>query len=471
MSSLLLPRQQQLNRLFHLMVVFAVLGPTLGIKIPWGAAEPWINVTLFRIAFFLLVASLIIRWVQEQSLESTHLYPIRWHTGFFAFWVLYSAASLAWAANLGYGIRYTVFLVTMLLLCLSFPFFLKNAGKIICSVRVLFGVYFTMVVFGLIESLTFWHLPASRYFGTDSPNPTSFFTNQNDFATAITLGLPFLVTAMYMLPIRRRTKGLLYVTGIIALCVLFITGSRSNSGFALPLAGIAWLVLIKFTLNGRQLRRHLLKGIGLLVLAALLVNLLNHTLLSQHTRDRLGATMGVIQDLRGDWSIQKDGTQPQEEPASGDQSINMRKALIMNGLQFLHQSNYFGVGAGNIEHHMVGAPGTGGKVNIHNWWVEILVNYGVAIFLLYMALYGWLLYRLWRLARIENADTLSPTVRWGAAASLIALVGYFFGGMSPSTAIHFTPMWIVYGLALAVVAVGTREEKGESGRKAAERKE
>ncbi|WP_146172120.1 O-antigen ligase family protein [Melghirimyces profundicolus] len=456
MTSLLLPRQQQLNRLFHIMVVFAVLGPTLGVP------GPGFKVTFFRVTFFLLVAGLIVRWVNKHSMQSFHMYHIRWHIAFFAFWTLYAAVSLTWAGHLGYGVRYTVFLVTMLLLTLSFPFFVKHGRNMEQTSRILFWVFFVLVVFGLIESLTFWHLPSSRYYmNPNAPNPTSFFKNQNDFATSITLGLPFVVTALYMLPMRRKTRWLIYSTGIIALCCLLMTGSRSNSGFALPLAGMAWMVLIPFTVERRKLtRKNLLKGVGLLVLAVLVVNLLTSTLLSQQARDKLGTTLGVIQDLQGSWQLpEQDPAAGEESPASGDQSINIRKALIINGLLHLHRSHYLGVGAGNIEYYMAGDPGVGGKTNMHNWWVEILVNFGVLIFTLYMFLYFWLLVRLWKLADRKNAAVLPPVIRWGATACLISLIGYFFGGMSPSTAIHFTPMWVVYGFALTVVAVGTRQLK------------
>ncbi|SMO66584.1 O-antigen ligase family protein [Melghirimyces algeriensis] len=459
MSSLLLPGSQQLNRLFHLMVVFAVLGPTLGVQVPWGTSDPWLNVTFFRATFFLLVAGLVIRWVNEHSLESSHMYPVRWFTAFFAFWILYATVSLTWVADLYKGLRYSAFLLIMLSLCLSFPLFIKNHLNMENTSKVLFGVFFILVVFGLSESVFLWHLPVSRYYEQNVPYPTSFFTNQNDFATTITLGLPFLVTALYMIPMRRRNKGLIYTTGIIALSCLLITGSRSNSGFALPLITISWLISIFFTVERTKLRRHFLKGVGWVFLGILLVAVLSSTLISPQIRDKLGTTMGVIQNLQKDWQLQQDGDVVESgDPAPEGKSISIRKALIINGLRFLHHSNYLGVGAGNIEYFMEGAPNVYNKTNIHNWWAEILVNFGVLVFTLYMCLYIWLLHRLWRLARITNTG-LSPVIRWGATASLIALIGYVFGAMSPSTAIHFTPMWIVYGFALAVVAVGEREQE------------
>jgi teichuronic acid biosynthesis protein TuaE len=454
MSTLPLPRQPKLNMLFNLMVIFAVLGPTLGIPMPG------FKMTFFRLAFILLAAGLILRWVDQQRLESFHMYPVRWFTGFFAFWFAYAVLSLTWVVNMGMGIKYVVFLFTMLLLCLSFPFFVKSEKNLEQTSQVLFGVFSLIVVYGLVEAVTFWHLPSSRYFGEDSGDPTSFFSNQNDFATAITLGLPFLATAMYMIPMRRKLRTMVYIIGVIALCCLFVTGSRSNSGFALPLAFLTWLAILPFSVKREDLnRKNITKGIVLVLVAAIITVGLTSTLLSDKTRSKLGTTLGVIHDLRQPWNFQDDGQQPQgeEEPASGDKSIAIRKYLIMNGLHFLRNSHYMGVGAGNIEALMKGAPGVEGKTNMHNWWAEVLVNFGVPIFVMYMGLYFWLLYRLWRLASLKQSPRISPWIRWGAVASFISLIGYFFGGMSPSTAIHFTPMWVVYGFALAVIATGERE--------------
>lgn len=458
MSLLWMTGQRQLNRLFHLMVVCAVLGPTLGVTL-----LPGFRMTGFRVVLFLLVAGLIIRRIRHHSPELSPLVPVRRYVAFFACWAIYGWVSLTWAGHLESGLKYSSFLVMMLLLCLSFPYFIHSSGSIRRSSRILFGVFFVLVIFGLVESLTMWHLPVSRYFGENQPYPTSFFTNQNDFATAITLGLPFLVTALYMIPMRRWNKGVVYATGVIALVCLLMTGSRSNSGFALPLAGLVWGLLIPFTVERWKLNRtHLLKGAGLLLLAILLVHQLTSILLSQHSRDKLGSTLGVFQDLQG-WDFREGGEEKLKQAASGDQSIHTRKALIANGLRLLHQSRYLGVGAGNIEYYMQGMPGVD-KTNIHNWWAEVLVNFGVVIFIPYMALYFLLLYRLWRLARVKGPKLPSPWIRWGAVSSLIALIGYFFGGMSPSTAIHFTPMWVVLGFALAVVAAGSREREAGSPR-------
>lgn len=459
MSSLLMPRQPRLHLLFHLMVAFALLGPTLGIRLPG-----LFNITFFRVAFILLAAGLLVHWVKSHVPAFGHLKPIRWFAAFSAFWFFYAVISLTWVANLSFGVRYMTFLGTMLLLALSFPQFLKGIDMLKQTVKVLYGVFAVIVVVGIIEALTFFHLPSSRYYGTDASAVTSFFNNQNDLATAVNLALPFLAAAMVMLPLTRRGKTAVYITGILALSCLFITGSRSNSMFGLPLITVLWLGLIPFVLPRKQWwnLKNLLRGAVLLTVAVVTVATLTNTLLSDHTRTKLSTSLGIVQDLKGNWApfpAERTEEPVMDEPPSGDKSVSIRKYLIGNGFHFLAESHFLGVGAGNVEHYMAGAPGVEDKTNIHNWWMEVLVNFGVMIFALYIGLYLWILWRLWHLAGVRRNPQLSPWIRWGAVSCLISLIGYSIGGMAPSTAIHFTPMWVVHGFALAVIVLGERNSR------------
>jgi hypothetical protein len=456
-NELLFPRQNRLEHLFYFMIAFALLGPTLGIPL----TEEF-NLTFFRIAFVLLAGGLIMRWALQKNLETDSMYPVRWYAAFFAFWFVYGVISLTWAVSVGHGIRYLIFLGMMMPLALSFPFFIHSGTNFWRTQRVLFWVFAAIVYFAVIESITLIHLPSSRAFGTDQATVTSVFTNQNDLATCITLGLPFLATALFMLDLEKKHKILVYATGVLAIYALLATGSRSNTFFALPLAALALVVLIPQVVPREKLTK---KNIGralIALLAALLIaNTLSAIFLSEEAREqartKLASTLGFLLDInKGSWNLE-DGDREVVQGETG-QSATVRKYLVLNGLRFLQDSHFLGVGPGNIEPLMQGAPKVN-KINMHNWWVEVLVNFGVIIFVLYMSLYFWMLWRLFKLASIKHSPEVGPVIRWGATASMVALIGYFFGGMAPSTAIHFTPMWICYGIGLAVIALGENRKK------------
>jgi O-antigen ligase len=84
--------------------------------------------------------------------------------------------------------------------------------------------------------------------------------------------------------------------------------------------------------------------------------------------------------------------------------------------------------------------------NLHNWWLEVLVNGGLLVFVGYLLFYAGLVWGLFRVA----LTTERALIAFAAAALLAALAGYTFGALSPSSAIHFTPMWIHFGLSMAV---------------------
>jgi teichuronic acid biosynthesis protein TuaE len=448
-------QQNRFETLFYLMVVFALIGPSFGIPVSAG-----FTLTLFRLFFVLLGFSLLVRWVRERELRISYTRSIQWVALFFLFWFIYGVISLTWVVSLSNGIRYLIFLGMMCLLTLSFPAFVKTDRQYEKLTRILFGVFTFIVFWGVFESITLLHLPSSRAFGTSFAYVTSVFTNQNDLGTCITLAFPFLIAGLIMLKVKRKYQWMLYFMAVYAIYVLLATGSRSNVLFALPVSMIMLVIALAFAVDkSTWSKKFWIKSMCALVAGILIVIMMSNLFLSdvarEVTRGKLASLFGLFQDIRKTpWEL--DGGGSEVIPGSTGESATVRKFLIINGLRFLHKSYYFGVGAGNIESWMKGAPKVN-KVNMHNWWIEVLVNFGVLVFVLYLFFYLWLLYRLWKLVQPQKTPHLPPLLRWGAVSSLASLTGYVLGAISPSTAIHFTPMWISIGLALVVI------QRNESG--------
>ncbi|SFX23552.1 O-Antigen ligase [Thermoactinomyces sp. DSM 45891] len=465
----LLSQRKRLDTWFYLTAAFALLGPSFGIPVTSG-----FTLTFFRLAFLVLLVGFIFRFVNKKSLEASYMVPIRWYVVFLCFWILYAVLTLTWVIDMGKGIRYVVFLTNMIALALSFPYFIRNESYYQKITKILFGIYTAIILFAVFESVTLIHLPTSRAADENvsdgvSASITSVFTNQNDLATCITLALPFIVAAMIMLPLSRMMKAVLYGVFILSGYVLFATGSRVNELIVLPLIGVTLLVLFWKSLDRDRFRLKSIRTNGLfLLLAVVLVQVMLSTMLTPEgqrvVEDKLGSTSASISDLHDAVSEELvEGEESKIEGQSGE-SITVRVNLLKHGLDFLVKSHFMGVGAGNIERWMHPSSdeyvsGNVNKENIHNWWAEILVNFGVITFALYLALYVWLLWRLWKLISLKRSPHLSPYLRFGAVASLAAMTGYFFGGMAMSTAIHFTPMWISYGLALAVLVLGEHDKQ------------
>ena len=77
------------------------------------------------------------------------------------------------------------------------------------------------------------------------------------------------------------------------------------------------------------------------------------------------------------------------EPLSflgGEESDIIRLNLIKSGWDFLTETCFMGVGAGNIEYWMANKSHIYmmGYTNMHNWYMEILVGYGIIVFTLFL---------------------------------------------------------------------------------------
>jgi len=95
------------------------------------------------------------------------------------------------------------------------------------------------------------------------------------------------------------------------------------------------------------------------------------------------------------------------------------------------------VGAGNAEYWMGNFPiyETRGITNPHNWWDEILVDYGIFIFAGYVLFYVGLVARLYKIHQHLGAGTEKMICE----ALLVSLVGFFLASISSSSIMALKP--------------------------------
>ena len=411
---------------------FVVLLPlaVLGSIAAWPSLR---TLSAFRILYVGLCGGTLIWLVRER--KPTPRVQVPGFLLFLAFWVAWTLLSLLWAADKVAGVRYSVFLIMMTSLSAGTVLALNNTRTLRLALLLLLAVLGMALGVGLLEILTDFRLPTSNLVGLPERYQwavTSFFHNQNDFATYIALWLPLLVAVPFftrrVAPLACTSVGSM----ISAICLLY-TGSRTNL-LALALMVPSLLVVLVLRKGTSSRRWQWVLGLALLCAIAGILY--------------LGAS-GQLPVLSLPWvGVQHwrfDTLEAEIEAGAG--SGGTRIKLIEGGLAAIRDSRLLGVGPGNAEYHMRERPGLELVHNLHNWWLEVLVNGGLAVFLGYLVFYGALLWNLFRIA-VGNADKL---VAFASACLFAALVGYTVGSLSPSSAIHFTPMWIHFGLGLAVI--------------------
>jgi len=411
---------------FVLMLPAAVLGSV--------AAWPGLRtLSAFRVLYVSLGLGTVAWILYRRSLSlRTNVTPFLL---FLALWTAWTFVSLIWAEDKAAGIRYAIFLTMMASLSAGTVLAIDNVKTLRAALLLLVAVFGASLAIALLEIASDFRLPTSGLVGLPDRYQwavTSFFYNQNDFATYIALWLPFLLAMPF---VARRVSVVLpavVCAFLSAICLLY-TGSRTNL-LALVVMAPAMLAVLALRRGTSSKRWQWVMGIALLFAVACFLFL---------------GIRGEVPLMRLPWlGVQHwrfDTLETEIDEGSG--SGGTRIKLIEGAVRLSLDSGLLGVGAGNAEYHLRQIPGLEKVYNLHNWWLEVLVNGGALVFVGYLAFYAALLWSLFRVAR----DTQDGLTALAATSLFAALVGYILGSLSPSSAIHFTPMWIHFGLSLAVI--------------------
>jgi len=129
-------------------------------------------------------------------------------------------------------------------------------------------------------------------------------------------------------------------------------------------------------------------------------------------------------------------------------SVMSRKELIIQGLNLVIETKGLGVGGGNFKFQREKMNTDTQKVivDMHNHWVEILVEGGVLFALFYFSWYGLLLFFLYRFFRSVTGET-----KYFAAAATLSLIGFVLGAIGPSSCIYFLPMYLAFAYFLVIL--------------------
>jgi teichuronic acid biosynthesis protein TuaE len=342
-------------------------------------------------------------------------------------WFGWLTVALIWAPDKAAGFRYLGVMFTMITLMTATALGGTSGRRLKWLLALLAAAYFLIVMMSMVESYTGYRLPTSRLLTTTSSGAsyavTSVFHNQNDLATYLSLCWPFFICAFFFTR-RFAWRTLALVAMAFGVAAFVHTGSRSS----LIAIGIESLACLAFFRHGFSRRT---RTIGAIVAVALII----------------GATWLAFNNSSSDMlrQFRLQGLQNNVQANSGSGEI--RIGLTQTGLGSLGRFYLMGAGPGQAEVLVAESVAQAGIVNLHDWWLEVIVDGGLPAFVLHALLYFALLAAMWRIAR-RGADHV---LRYLAAAIMLALGGFVIGALGPSSAISFAPMWILWGLAIAVI--------------------
>lgn len=406
--------------LLYITIIAGFIGPAFLI-FPIGPIHIFPYRILLPLLWFVLVIQIL---VNRGKLAISHI-KVRPYLQFLGLWLAYAILSMGWAFSKSEAVRDIIFLFMSVSVIYFTVYYLndyKDLDRLYCLWFIVFGA---LLILGVWEHLTWQHLPVSDFYLESRSYllylPTGVFNNPNDYATYLALSIPFAVGLVrYTKSIFIRLIGL--ATIVVAFYFIVIVGSRAN--ILAVLLEIAFFVL--FMTNIKQKFKLI---IIIIMCSAVVLFFLPGPV--QLFFSKLG---GELMSLGGS-----------AELSSG--SVGIRINLIRNGLRFLYSSIGFGIGAGNIWYWMENFPtfDTFGIFSIHNWWLEILTNYGILIFFGYIAMYIGImknLLHIWRKASNRKERMIAESL-------LLSLVGFLFASISSSSIMAFNPQWLLFGFALA----------------------
>lgn len=146
--------------------------------------------------------------------------------------------------------------------------------------------------------------------------------------------------------------------------------------------------------------------------------------------------------------IEKSFKQISSLQASNDSSVGARKFLTDSAWQ-IFKDHPWGVGPGNVETYM---PVVGFGSNVHNFWLEILANYGVVIFVGFAMFF---ISSLRTLYKGRKNESLKQSITPAFSAALIFIPAC----VQSSSVFAFNVTWFVFGLMVCAVNIIKRDSQ------------
>lgn len=246
----------------------------------------------------------------------------------------------------------------------------------------------------------------------------STFGNPNNYAAFLVLAFPFLA---WSVAVSRGIWRLINILSAMSTPIfLILTGGR------LAMLAIVVELVLLLIMQGKSLR----SVAAMCVTGAILLGAIFAALqLDPRTLDK-------ILRLR--------------EELQGGGSAAIRLNLAKNGLVFLSESYGLGAGPGSFEHLMLAGAGhypTERIVNPHNFWIEILAQYGVLVFGIFVAA---LVFAGLKLLKATARRATNQQFTWARAAALSTLLAYLFAAVENSRFIPQPTNWVLLGTVVGI---------------------
>jgi O-antigen ligase len=415
------------------------LAPALGVP-----HEEMIQDTLKSIvvALMALVAALVFCWDVRRRTE-----PLRWHAVLWFPIVLcaYALGSMAWSHTYLAGVEAIRWFLFALLAWLALNTFSRERLPMLA-----WGLHAGAVVASLWTALQFW---VDFRFFPQGPNPASTFVNRNFFAEFAVCTLP--LSALLLARARQSAAiALLAASSALVLVAILMTGTRAalmamGVQLLVVLPVIAWrywhrLECARWRLNHWVLAATVMLG-GVVALGSV-----------------PAGNSKILQEGRGATALER-SVQRTASIGPKDESLGIRMVMWRATLDVIRARPLTGVGSGAWENEIPLYQTAGAQLEtdyyVHNEFLQLVAEYGLAGWMALLALCAYLLRAAWRTWACSREDT-APEGPWRAALLCSLLALFIVSNIGFPWRLASTGAW--FALALGALAASDARFEGEA---------
>ena len=391
-----------------------------------------INIKIMELSLFRISLIIITFYMILESFKTNTKISLKFKDNqdiikkFYFIWLVYSLFSIGWVKDYYSWLR-AVFFIGSGFFCITIlSRYLKNEKDFMNVFRIIFIMVILHNLIGWGELLTgnykFADLTRFDRYNQFANNPSvripiSMFGNPNNYATFLVIGA-FISYMVFLNSNSKISKVSCILTIISSILLLFRINSRANIlGLVLGL-----LVFILFKYLGEVSIKKIFIAFVIPIFSILNIHKLSNMVQLFTNKVRIDFTTG---------------------------SDFIRLNLIRNGLYFLKETIGFGTGAGNIEYWMENRRmfPVGSIRNMHNWWMEILVGYGLIIFIGYIFVY----YKKFKVLYHSYKNIDNKFIK-NTSIGLLSIMGSFvISSISSSSLINSEWLWVIWGVVIAYI--------------------
>ena len=414
----------KLDKMIKLSVFMTLMTGFLG-PVLFNEKVGHIHIFLYRIIFLILLFFSVVKLIIERPPFDLSRIKVKAYLGFLILWFFYGLVSLSWSISKADAIRNIMFLfMAVMVICMVVYYFSSIGG-----LEMIYYLWlFTLVLFifiGLWEVETGYHLMTSLYSKKSLilhhiKRPTAVFYNPNDFATYLVMSIPFLFTL-----VRYKKNSIMRFLGMVCVLLAFFLLIKGRARSAFIAIGLEFLFVL-LVLTSWSMKKKVIVLIGAFTMI----------LIAWEVSNDFHWSNDIIRLVKSFYFNSHPG-----------KSFNIRLNLLKNALVFLKTTCGIGVGAGNTEYWMkhFSVYPTWRMTNLHNWWFEILTNYGLLVFCGYVVFFIGLLKNLFQV--YKNLDEV--TEKMICEALMIGLVGFVIACVGSSSIMTLRFQWFFFAFSLA----------------------